>query len=104
MTYQQAILRKFLAASAIPYLDMLERFKIEQNHHPWVEKSRLKFCKIKNLLDGKGDENINYIFPSILEMQKLLKSRNIEFIVAIYPDEYQVNDELLNEILPSTTI
>ncbi|MGD1701360.1 alginate O-acetyltransferase AlgX-related protein [Dapis sp. BLCC M229] len=63
-----------------------------------VEKSRLKFCKIKDLLDGKRDENINYIFQSILEMQKLLKSRNIEFVVAIYPDEYQVNDELLNEI------
>ena len=63
-----------------------------------VEKSRLKFCNIKDLLEGKRDENINYIFQSILEMQKLLKSRNIEFVVAIYPDEYQVNDKLLNEI------
>ncbi|MGK7920817.1 MAG: hypothetical protein AB4080_12515 [Trichodesmium sp.] len=63
-----------------------------------VEKSRLKFCKIKDLLEGKRDENINYIFNSILEMQELLKSRNIQFVVAIYPDEYQVNDELLDEI------
>ena len=63
-----------------------------------VEKSRLKFCNIKDLLEGKRDENINYIFQSILEMQKLLKSRNIKFVVAIYPDEYQVNDKLLNEI------
>ncbi|WP_143437918.1 hypothetical protein [Hydrocoleum sp. CS-953] len=63
-----------------------------------VEKSRLKFCKIKDLLEGKRDKNINYIFQSILEMQQLIKSRNIEFVVAIYPDEYQVNDELLNEI------
>ncbi len=63
-----------------------------------VEKSRLKFCKIKDLLEGKRDDNINYIFQSISEMQKLLKSRNIKLIVAIYPDEYQVNDELLNEI------
>ena len=30
-------------------------------------------------------------------MQKLLKSRNIKFVVAIYPDEYQVNNKLLNE-------
>ena len=37
-------------------------------------------------------------------MPKLLKSRNIEFVVAIYPDEYQVNDDLLNEIFPSRTI
>ncbi|NEN93994.1 MAG: hypothetical protein F6K48_36010, partial [Okeania sp. SIO3H1] len=43
-------------------------------------------------------DNINYIFQSISEMQKLLQSRNIDFIVAIYPDEYQVNDELLNDI------
>ncbi|MDJ0557043.1 MAG: SGNH/GDSL hydrolase family protein [Microcoleaceae cyanobacterium MO_207.B10] len=63
-----------------------------------VEKSRLKFCKIRDLLEGKRDDNINYIFHSISEMQQLLKSRNIRFIVAIYPDEYQVNDELLNEI------
>ncbi|WP_293076688.1 hypothetical protein [Okeania sp. SIO3B5] len=63
-----------------------------------VEKSRLKFCKIRDLFGGKRDDNINYIFQSISEMQKLLKSRNIDFIVAIYPDEYQVNDELLNDI------
>ncbi|WP_287523609.1 hypothetical protein [Okeania sp. SIO2C2] len=63
-----------------------------------VEKSRLKFCKIRDLLEGKRDDNISYIFQSISEMQKLLKSRNIDFIVAIYPDEYQVNDELLNDI------
>lgn len=63
-----------------------------------VEKSRLKFCKIKDLLEGKRDDNINYIFQSISEMQALLESRNIKFMVAIYPDEYQVNDELLNDI------
>ncbi|NER01852.1 MAG: hypothetical protein F6K17_03980 [Okeania sp. SIO3C4] len=63
-----------------------------------VEKSRLKFCKIRDLLEGKRDNNINYIFQSISEMQALLESRNIKFVVAIYPDEYQVNDELLNDI------
>lgn len=63
-----------------------------------VEKSRLKFCKIRDLLEGKRDDHINYIFDSISEMQALLKSRNIKLIVAIYPDEYQVNDRLLNEI------
>ncbi|NEQ77844.1 MAG: hypothetical protein F6K23_35395 [Okeania sp. SIO2C9] len=63
-----------------------------------VEKSRLKFCNIRDLLEGKRDDNINYIFQSISEMQALLESRNIQFVVAIYPDEYQVNDELLNDI------
>ncbi|GFZ92981.1 hypothetical protein CYANOKiyG1_03710 [Okeania sp. KiyG1] len=63
-----------------------------------VEKSRLKFCKIRDLLEGKRDDNVNYIFQSISEMQALLESRNIQFVVAIYPDEYQVNDELLNDI------
>lgn len=63
-----------------------------------VEKSRLKFCKIRDLLEGERDDNIEYIFNSISEMQELLKSRNIKLVVAIYPDEYQVNDELLNDI------
>ena len=58
-----------------------------------VEKSRLKFGKIKDLLDGKRDENINYIFPSILEMPKLLKSQNIEFVVAIYNEIFASQDD-----------
>ncbi len=98
---------KLLSSSLAPSLNLGSNLIIDREKSPGilsnkaflrVEKSRLKFCNIKDLIDGKWDENINYIFHSILEMQKLLKSRNIEFIVAIYPDEYQVNEKLLNEI------
>ena len=98
---------KLLSSSLAPSLNLGSNLIIDREKSPGilsnkaflrVEKSRLKFCNIKDLIDGKWDDNINYIFHSILEMQKLLKSRNIEFIVAIYPDEYQVNEKLLNEI------
>lgn len=98
---------KLLSSSLAPSLNLGSNLIIDREKSPGilsnkaflrVEKSRLKFCNIKDLIDGKWDENISYIFHSILEMQKLLKSRNIEFIVAIYPDEYQVNEKLLNEI------
>ena len=98
---------KMLSSSLVASLNLASAPIVEREKSPGilskkaflrVEKSRLKFCKIKDLLGGQRDKNINYIFQSILEMQKLLKSRNVEFLVAIYPDEYQVNDELLNEI------
>ena len=64
-----------------------------------VEKSRLKFCKKEDLERGKRDENINYILNGISEMKALLDSKEIEFMVAIYPDEYQVSDRLFQEIM-----
>lgn len=64
-----------------------------------TEKTRLEFCKIQDLRKGKRDANINYILQSIDEMNTLLKQRNIQFIVAIYPDEFQVNPDLLNQVV-----
>lgn len=63
-----------------------------------VEKSRLKFCKKDDLARGKREENINYIFQGIAEMKAILDSKKIKFMVAIYPDEYQVSDRLFQEI------
>jgi len=63
-----------------------------------VEKSRLKFCGKDDLTRGKRDENINYILNGISEMKALLDAKQIKFIVAIYPDEYQVSDRLFQEI------
>lgn len=40
----------------------------------------------------------NYIFKSLSEMHKLLNERNIKFIVAIYPDEFQINTDLLSKL------
>ncbi|CAD5946096.1 hypothetical protein PCC9214_02252 [Planktothrix tepida] len=63
-----------------------------------TEKTRLDFCKRKDLQKGVWNDNINYIFQSIDEMNQLLKQQNIQFIVAIYPDEFQVNPNLLTQI------
>ena len=64
-----------------------------------TEKTRLEFCKSQDLRKGKRDANINYILQSIDEMNTLLKQRHIQFIVAIYPDEFQVNPNLLNQVV-----
>ncbi|CAD5926146.1 hypothetical protein PANO66_01021 [Planktothrix agardhii] len=63
-----------------------------------IEKSRLEFCKRQDLQKGVWNGNINYILQSIDEMNRLLKQQNTQFIVAIYPDEFQVNPNLLNQI------
>jgi len=44
------------------------------------------------------DDNIQLIFESIGEMNNLLIERNIKFVIAMYPDEFQVNKELLKTI------
>ncbi len=63
-----------------------------------TEKTRLDFCKRQDLQKRVWNDNINYILQSIDEMNRLLKQQNIQFIVAIYPDEFQVNPNLLNQI------
>src|SRR5262249_15767268 len=59
-----------------------------------VERSRFEFCNIRS---SAFQQNIDYIFQSISEMDALLKSRGIKFVVAAYPDEFQVNQGLLDE-------
>ena len=63
-----------------------------------TEKTRLDFCKRQDLQKGVWNGNINYILQSIDEMNRLLKQQNIQFVVAIYPDEFQVNPNLLNQV------
>ena len=55
-----------------------------------IQKAKLEFFNTKTSAQRFGP-NINYIFQSISEMNDLLKSRNIKFMVAIYPDEMQVS-------------
>ncbi|MEA5499300.1 alginate O-acetyltransferase AlgX-related protein [Limnoraphis robusta] len=64
-----------------------------------VEKHRLSFCRKDDLAEGKRDKNINYILNSVSEMNQILKDQNIQFIVAIYPDEFQVNPKLFNQVI-----
>ncbi|ERT06480.1 GDSL-like Lipase/Acylhydrolase family protein [Lyngbya aestuarii BL J] len=64
-----------------------------------VEKSRLSFCRKHDLAEGERDKNINYILNAISEMNRILQEKNIQFVVAIYPDEFQVNPKLFNQII-----
>ena len=63
-----------------------------------LERARLEFFNINSARKGRFQKNINYILQSIAEMDGLLKSRNIKFIVAIYPDVFQINKTLLKVI------
>jgi len=55
-----------------------------------IQHAKLEFFNTKTSAERFGP-NINYISQSISEMNDLLKSRNIKFMVAIYPDEMQVS-------------
>ena len=59
----------------------------------------LEFFNINSSRKGRFQKNINYILQSIDEMDALLKSQNIKFMVAIYPAVFQINKPLLKAIL-----
>src|SRR5262245_39131413 len=63
-----------------------------------LEKALLEFFNINSSRKVRFQKNINYILQSIAEMDALLKSRNIKFIVAIYPDVFQINKTVLEMI------
>ncbi len=63
-----------------------------------IEKARMEFCNESLHERGVFRENIDLIFQSIAEMSDILKASDIDFMVAIYPDEFQVNEELTNKI------
>ena len=63
-----------------------------------IEASRMNFCNTKLFRAGVYRANIEYIFESILEMSTLLRKKNIPLIVAIYPDEFQVNEEMARDV------
>jgi hypothetical protein len=62
------------------------------------EMKHLRFCNLRLQEEGMFKGNKDYIFRSIDEMDFILKARNIKFIVGIYPAEFQVNEEILNQI------
>ena len=62
-----------------------------------IERTRLQFCNLK--IGPAFKLQTDYAFQSISEMEALLKSRGINFVVAIYPDEFQVNRQLFDLIV-----
>lgn len=55
-----------------------------------VQRAKLEFFNKKSSGERFG-VNISHVFESVAEMNELLKSRAIKFMVAIYPDEFQVS-------------
>lgn len=64
-----------------------------------IERGRLEFFNLSRLRDGSYQPRIDYILQSIAEMNALLNSRNIKLVVAVYPDEFQINEKLLRAVL-----
>lgn len=64
----------------------------------YCEKQHLSFCNLRLHEQGRWRGNVDYIFRSVDEMQAILKAKNIKFMVGIYPDVFQVNQELLNDL------
>ena len=64
-----------------------------------VERGRLEFFNLSYLRERRFQPKIDYILQSISEMNALLKSRNIKLVVAIYPDEFQISENLLQAVL-----
>ena len=63
-----------------------------------IQRSRLEFCNIRAHQEGKYRYRIDYLFESIAQMKAILDEGNIDFKVAIYPDEFQVNQELADRL------
>jgi len=91
--------RKAEAAEPSQPLSQEQRGTFAEETFLDIERTRLEFFSINSSRKGRFQKNINYILQSIAEMDALLKSRNIKFIVAIYPDVLQINASLLKAIL-----
>ncbi len=64
-----------------------------------IEKFRLDFFNAKSFEQGRYQQNVDYILQSALAMNDLLNARHIGFVVAIFPDEFQVSPDLFTAVL-----
>jgi len=64
-----------------------------------VLNGTMQFCNIEKQRSGKYDQNIDYIFQSIDEMNELLKGRNIGLLIAIFPAAFQVDEEVRKRVV-----
>jgi hypothetical protein len=61
----------------------------------YIERARLELCHIRKRTYQK---NIDFILRSLSQMQELLARNQIRFAVGIYPDEFQVDENLRLQI------
>ena len=94
-----AELRKGAATEPRQRLSQEQRGPFAEETFLDLERAELEFFNISSSRKGRFQKNINYILQSITEMDALLKSRNIKFMVAIYPDVFQIDKTLLRVIV-----
>ena len=58
----------------------------------------MQFSKVLNQEKGMFDDKIAFVEENLTAMAELLRSRNIDFIVVLFPDEYQVNPRLRRQL------
>ncbi len=63
-----------------------------------IQRARLEFCHIQSHQEGKYQDKIEFVFDSILKMKEILAAEGIDFMVALYPDEFQISQALANQI------
>lgn len=63
-----------------------------------IERLRLDFCNIKAHQQGVYNMHINFVFKNISRMKELLEARHCQFVVGMFPDEFQINDDLVRQI------
>jgi hypothetical protein len=63
-----------------------------------IERVRLEFCNILSTQKKIYKKNIDFILQSVSKMQDLLLRNQIKLIVGIYPDEFQVDENLRLQI------
>lgn len=69
-----------------------------------IQRARLEFCNIQAHKEGRYQDRIEYLFESISKMKAMLERQNIDFKVAIYPDEFQVSEELADQLFETYQI
>jgi hypothetical protein len=64
-----------------------------------VERVRLEFCNVSNLSRGILLDHYRSSFEAIRSMKRLLDRRGVGLVIALYPDEFQVNPKVLDEVI-----
>ena len=64
-----------------------------------IERARMEFCNVGNHRAGRYADQVAFTRENLTAMAELVRSRGIEFIVALYPDEFQVNSVLAHELV-----
>lgn len=66
-----------------------------------IERGRMEFCNVRQHQAGTFADRVAFTRENLTAMAALLKSHNIEFAVALYPDEFQVNPTLRQQLIAS---